>query len=382
MPKVLKNRVYFDSSSTTDIHPEVLKTYIDLLKSQYVNSESLYDEGAKINRNMEKARSAIAGLLDVRSDEVIYTGGSSESNSTAIKGVCFACPAKKHIIVSSVEHSSIMNCADQLERIFGYRVTYLPVNAEGKVRPEDVRAALTKDTAIVSVMHVNNETGAVNPIGEIKEIVKKESHAYFHSDLTQSAGKIPVDLHNIDLATLSAHKLEGLKGSGLLIRKIHVPVEPLICGGAQEGGLRGGTSNSAADLVFAKTLRLALEEMPAREKVIAGLYDRMRTGLNSIPGVEINSPEDGIHSILNFSYEGIPSEVMQNALNREGFMVSARSTCQSRSTNTSYVLKAMGMSDRRASSCIRVSFSHRNTTEEVDRFLVSLKEIIKNYGEL
>ncbi|MBR2990640.1 MAG: cysteine desulfurase [Solobacterium sp.] len=378
----MKNRVYFDSSSTTDIHPEVLKTYIDLLGTQYVNSESLYDEGAKINRNMEKARSAIAGLLGVRADEIIFTGGSSESNSTALKGVCFAQPKKKHIIVSSVEHSSIMNCCDQLERLFGYHVTYLPVGPDGKVRTEDVRRNLREDTALVSVMHVNNETGAVNPIDEIKEIVKKESHAYFHSDLTQSMGKIPVDLKHIDLATISAHKLEGLKGSGLLVRKIHVPMEALICGGDQEGGLRGGTSNAAADMVFARTLRLALEKEQEHRAYIRKLHDHMLAGLKEIEGVEINSPEDGIPQILNFSYEGIPSEVMQNALNREGFMVSARSTCHSRSAKTSYVLKAMGMSDRRASSCIRLSFSYRNTMEETDRFLVSLKEIIRNYGEL
>ncbi|MCR5372268.1 MAG: cysteine desulfurase [Solobacterium sp.] len=376
----MKNRVYFDSSSTTDIHPEVLKAYMDLLQTQYANSESLYDEGAKINRNMEKARSAIAGLLGVRAEEVIFTGGSSESNSTAVKGVCFAQPQKKHIIVSSIEHASIMNCCDQLERLFGYRVTYLPVTLEGKVRPEDVRRSLREDTALVSIMHVNNETGSVNPIDEIKEIVKKESHAYFHSDLTQSLGKIPVDLKHIDLATASAHKLEGLKGSGLLIRRIHVPLEPLICGGEQEGGLRGGTSNAAADMVFARTLRLALENEAKYSEHIQTLHDYTKKGLEQMEGIEINSPADGIPSILNFSYEGIPSEVMQNALNREGFMVSARSTCHSRSAKTSYVLKAMGMSDARASSCIRLSFSRQNTMEEADRFLASLKEVIKNYG--
>lgn len=377
---MLKNRVYFDSSSTTDIHPEVLKAYMDLLQTQYANSESLYDEGAKINRNMEKARSAIAGLLGVRADEIIFTGGSSESNSTAVKGVCFAQPQKKHIIVSSIEHASIMNCCDQLERLFGYRVTYLPVTPEGKVRPEDVRRSLREDTALVSIMHVNNETGSINPVDEIKEIVKKESHAFFHCDLTQSLGKIPVDLKHIDLATASAHKLEGLKGSGLLIRRIHVPLEPLICGGEQEGGLRGGTSNAAADMVFARTLRLALENEAKYSDHIQALHDYTKKGLEQIEGIEINSPADGIPSILNFSYEGIPSEVMQNALNREGFMVSARSTCHSRSAKTSYVLKAMGMSDARASSCIRLSFSRQNTMEEADRFLVSLKEVIKNYG--
>ena len=252
------DRVYFDNASTTNIHPEVLKSYISLLQKYYVNSESIYNEGIEINSMMEKARRAIAVLLEVQASDVIFTSGSSESNTSAIKGVCFANKNKKHIITTNVEHSSILNCCRQMEEVFGYRVTYLPVDSTGKVSLKQVKDAVDEDTAIVSIMYVNNESGAVNPINEISEYVKKKTHAYMHVDLTQSIGKVPLDMTNIDLASISAHKLEGLKGSGILVKKSFVPYVPLINGGEQEFGIRGGTSNALVDMMYAKTLRIAI----------------------------------------------------------------------------------------------------------------------------
>ncbi|NCB33557.1 MAG: aminotransferase class V-fold PLP-dependent enzyme, partial [Erysipelotrichia bacterium] len=240
--------------------------------------------------------------------------------------------------------------------------------------------ALDDDTVLVSIMMANNETGAVNPIPEIAEIVKKKSHAYMHTDMTQAIGKIPCSMKNIDLASMSAHKIEGLKGSGILVKRIHVPMEPLISGGEQEYGLRGGTSNACVNMMFAKTLRLALERESKYSTLIREMHDHLLEGLSAIEQIMINSPAEGIPETMNFSCEAIPSEVMQNALNRAGFMVSARSTCESKSNNPSYVLKAMGMSDRRASSCIRVSLSQENTIAEIDLFLAALKEIIEHYG--
>lgn len=373
-------RVYFDSASTTRINPEVLKTYESILEKYYVNSESLYDEGTEVYRMMEKARRAIAGLLDVTSEDIIFTSGSSESNTSAIKGVCFAQMEKKHIVTTCVEHSSILNCCAQMEKLFGYEVTYLPVDHNGKVRVEDVIKAVRDDTAIVSVMWANNESGAINPVEEIAAYVKKHTHAYMHSDLTQAIGKTEIHLENVDLASVSAHKLEGLKGSGILMKRRHVPFEPLINGGEQEYGLRGGTANSPSDMVFAKTLRLAMENGRKYHEHIVILHDELIKGLQSIEGMEVNSPADALASTINFSYEKIPSEVMQNALNRAGFMVSARSTCASKSNDPSYVLLAMGYSERRASCCIRVSLSYYNTMEEVHAFIEALKEIIENYG--
>lgn len=376
----MQRRVYFDSASTTPINPDVLKTYETLLENYYANSESLYDEGAEVSRMMEKARGAIAGLLGIKKEDIIFTSGSSESNTSAIRGVCFADMKKKHIITTNVEHSSILNCCRVMQEVFGYDVTYLPVGHDGKVTLEQVKRALRPDTAIVSIMYVNNESGSVNPVLEIADYVKKNSHAYMHVDLTQAIGKVPLDLSNIDLASISAHKMEGLKGSGILIKKRFVPFVPLINGGEQEYGERGGTSNAAVNTVFAKTLRLYLENNEKNHDQIQAMHDCLLKGLKEIPGVEINSMPDAVISTINFSYENIPSEVMQNALNRAGFMVSARSTCASKSTNPSYVLSAMGYSDQRASSCIRVSLSYHNTMEEVASFLKALKEIIEHYG--
>jgi cysteine desulfurase len=376
----VQRRIYFDNSSTTRIHPEVLKSYEQLLEKYYVNSESLYDEGSEISQMMEKARGAIAGLLGVHATDILFTSGSSESNSAAVKGCAFAQQNKKHIITTNVEHSSILNACAQLEQYFGYRITNLPVDGTGRINVDDLKKALDEDTAVVSIMYVNNESGAVNPISEIAEVVKKQSHAYLHVDLTQAVGKVPLDLANVDMASISAHKLEGLKGSGILMKKTYVPFIPLINGGEQEYGLRGGTANACADMVFAKTLRLAIENGKKYHLYIKDLRDRLVKGLLTIDGVEINSPEDAVVSTVNWSYEKIPSEVMQNALNAKGFMVSARSTCASKSDDPSYVLTAMGYSSRRASSCIRISLSYHNTEEEIDLFLTSLKEIIEHYG--
>ena len=376
----MKRRVYLDHAGTTKPDPEVLKTYTALLADHYANSESLYDEGSEVHRMMEKARSAAAGLLGVSPSELIFTGGSCESNSMAVKGTLLACPTKKHIITTPIEHSSILNAVKQMERLFGCQVTWLRLNEHGAVDAQEVRNALRPDTALVSVMCVNNETGAVNPIEEIASIVKKESHAYFHSDLTQAIGKIPVSLANVDLASISAHKLHGLKGSGILVKKTHVPMEPLISGGEQEYGLRGGTANAAADIVFAKTLRLALERQAQTAAHTAKLNQRLRQGLSEIEGIEFNSPVNAIPEVLNFSYEAIPSEVMQNELNRRGFMVSARSTCESNSNNPSYVLLAMGCSERRASCSIRVSLSLETNEAEIDAFIEAVKEMIQQYG--
>ncbi len=378
----MENRIYFDNASTTVLNKEVLQAYEKLLKTYFANSESLYEEGVEVSKMLEKARSATAGLLGVNANEILFTCGSSEANSMAIKGVSLAVPKKKHIVTTQIEHSSTMNSCAQMERLFNYRITYLPVNEEGKVSLEDVKEAVCEDTVLVSIMHVNNETGSINPIEEIAEYVKKKTHAYMHVDLTQSIGKIPCDLKHVDLASISAHKLEGLKGSGILMKKQHVPMEALISGGDQEFGLRGGTSNAFTNMVFAKTLRLALENGKKYHDQIKAMQDRLKEGLSEVEGIEFNSPSDGLYCTLNFSYEAIPSEVMQNALNKAGFMVSARSTCEASSNNPSYVLKAMGFSDKRASSCIRVCLSYHNTMEEVELFIQTVKDIASTYEEV
>ncbi|WP_273101669.1 cysteine desulfurase family protein [Bulleidia extructa] len=375
-------RVDFDSASTTNVQAQVLKTYIDLLQKEYANSESLYDEGVAMHLKLEKARAAIASLLQVQAQEIIFTSGASESNSAAIKGVCFAQRDKKHILTTSIEHSSVRHAVAQMAEIFNYEVTYLSVSEKGVISLEEMKKSLREDTAIVSIMAVNNEVGSIQPIQEVGEYVKKHSHAYFHVDLTQAIGKVELDMKYIDLASMSAHKMNGLKGSGILVKKKHVPFVPLINGGEQEFGLRGGTANALVDLVLAKTLRLYLEEQKKKRPHIQALKERMVTGLRKLEGVWINSPSEGIANIVNFSYPKIPSEVMQNALNKKGFMVSAKSTCDSKSSEPSEVLMAMGLGRDRSLSSIRVSFHGENTLEEVDSFLKAYREVIQQYGLL
>lgn len=375
-------RVDFDSASTTNVQAQVLKTYIDLLQKEYANSESLYDEGVAMHLKLEKARAAIASLLQVQAQEIIFTSGASESNSAAIKGVCFAQRDKKHILTTSIEHSSVRHAVAQMAEIFNYEVTYLSVSEKGVISLEEMKKSLREDTAIVSIMAVNNEVGSIQPIQEVGEYVKKHSHAYFHVDLTQAIGKVELDMKYIDLASMSAHKMNGLKGSGILVKKNHVPFIPLINGGEQEFGLRGGTANALVDLVLAKTLRLYLEEQKKKRPHIQALKKRLVTGLRKLEGVWINSPSEGIANIVNFSYPKIPSEVMQNALNKKGFMVSAKSTCDSKSSEPSEVLMAMGLGRDRSLSSIRVSFHGENTLEEVDSFLKAYREVIQQYGSL
>ncbi len=375
----MQARIYFDNASTTKINPEVLKTYEKLLENYYANSESLYNEGNEIRNMLDKSRAQIADLLGVNNEEIIFTSGASEANASAIKGVAFSFPNKKHIITTTIEHSSVLFACKQMEEVFGYEVTYLPINKEGLIDLETLKKALRKDTVLVTIMHVNNEIGSILPIKEIAEYVKLNSEAYMHVDCTQSIGKIDVDMRNIDLASFSAHKIHGLKGSGVLMKKKHVPFVELIVGGEQEFGLRGGTTNAISDIVLAKTLRLAMENKDKLFEHAKILQNYAISKLEEIDGILINSPKNNIPCIINFSYEKIPSEVMQNALNERGFMVSARSTCESKN-NYSYVIKAMGYSDTRASSCIRLSFGLENNKEEIDLFLEALKEIIKQYG--
>lgn len=372
--------IYFDSASTTKLNDEVLTAYHSLLAKTFANSESLYDAGMEMHNLMEKSRAAIASFLHILPQEVYFTSGASESNSAIIKGVAFANRDKgKHIITTCVEHSSVMNACRQLAEEFGFEITYLPVDPTGKIRISDLEKALRSDTILVSIMYVNNESGAIMPLEEIKRVVKK-SRAVLHVDCVQALGKLDIDLKNIDCASFSAHKINGLKGSGLLIKKQHIRMLPLINGGQQEMGLRGGTANAPANIVWAKTLRLALEKQVSSMKHIHQLNQLLRNELTKMEEIHFNSGEDALDTILNFSVSGLTSEVLMNALNAKGICVSAQSTCSSKSTSASHVLLAMGIDEEAARRSIRISLSKENTEKEIIYFIQVLKESIKQYG--
>jgi len=369
-------KVYFDAVSSTNVDSEVLDTYKKILDKHYCNSDALYDDGVAIYSLMEKSRSTIADLLKVEADEVIFTSGSSESNSTAIKSVCLGQKERKHIVSTVTEHHSLLYALEQLEEYFGFEVTYLKPNEDGVVTAEMVKKALRPDTILVSVMACNNELGLINDIDGIKKVVKANSGTYFHSDLTQAIGKMKIDLKDIDLASISAHKIHGLKGSGLLIKKQYVKMIPLINGGQQEFGLRGGTSNAPANIVLAKTLRKALENMDRYHDYLLDYHKRFVEELKKVDGVTINSKENGIPTLINISTP-LTSEVMLNALNLKGIMISSKSTCGSRKNSPNLTLESMGIDGNHT---IRISFDYTNTYEEIDYFITSIKEIIEKYG--
>lgn len=372
----MSKKIYFDSVSTTSLNEEVLKSYKQLLDTYYCNSDALYDDGVAVYNLQEKSRRLIGEMLGVEAEEVIFTSGASEANSLAIKGYCLNYPGRGHLITSTYEHSSVYNAFKQLEEVFGFEVTYLKPNKHGVIEPEQVRSALRDNTLLVSIMMVNNEIGAINDVTKIAEIVRHHSGTVFHSDLTQAIGKVPVDLRNIDLASFSAHKIHGLKGSGALIKKRHIRLLPLISGGQQEFGLRGGTSNAPANIVLAKTLRIALEQMERQHAHLEHLHNYFKEHIKAVNGVSINSDEKALPSLFNISTP-LTSEVLLNVLNSRGIMVSSKSTCGSRKNEENRALAALDVDDNYV---IRVSFDFSNTTAEIDCFIDCLKEAIKHYA--
>lgn len=372
------NKIYFDNVATTSLNEEVKKTYFDLLNKYYCNSDALYDDGVNVYNLQEKSRSNIANMLDIQPNEIIFTSGASEANNLAIKGLCFKNPDKKHIITSCYEHSSVYNAIKQLETEFGYKVTYLQPKENGLIDSNDIKNSLTNDTILVSIMFVNNEIGVINNINEIKEIVKKNSRAYFHSDITQGFCKLDIDFRDIDLASFSAHKIHGLKGSGALIKKTHVELLPLISGGQQEQGIRGGTSNALVNIVLAKTIRLALENKDKYYDYLRELNDYFTSNISEVDGVIVHTFPNRIKTLYSITTP-IPSEVLVNGLNNKGIMVSSKSTCSSKTSKTNRTLSALGIDEDHT---IRVSLDFNNTKEEIDIFIIALKELIKNYGQV
>jgi len=366
-------KVYLDAVSTTSVDPEVKDTYKKLLDEYYCNSDALYDDGVAIYDMQEKARELIENYLGIRKNEIIFTSGASEANSLAIKGLALKHPEKKHLITSIYEHSSVYNSFKQLENDFGYEVTYLPPDENGQITPQAVEKALRPDSLLVSIMQVNNEIGAVNDISEIGKTVKKHPGVYFHTDITQGLGKIDADLNNADMASFSAHKIHGLKGSGALYKKAHIELLPLISGGQQEYSMRGGTSNALCNIILAKTLRIALANKEKYHDQIMSLHERLIKGLD--PRVTVNY-DKGLPTLINISTP-LTSEVLLNALNEKGIMVSSKSTCGSKKNEVNRTLRSMGIDEDHA---IRVSFDYSNTPAEIAYFNETLKEILDKYA--
>ena len=371
--------IYLDYVATTPLRPEVLTTYNNLLEKYFFNADSIYDKGIEVNRLMEHSRKLISEMLKVKEDELIFTSCGSESNNLAIKGVAFQYQNRgKHIITTAIEHSSVYETCKELEKTFGFEVTYLKVDQKGRISLQELQDSIRDDTILVSIMYVNNEIGVINPIEEIKQIVKKYDKIKLHFDMVQALGKLPIDLTDVDLASFSAHKIYGLKGSGLLFKRRSTTIVPLINGGQQEFGMRGGTSNACSNIVFAKTLRLALEDFDNKAKHIKMINSYARKCLSQVEGVIINSDETCcISSILNFSCPGYKPEVILHDLESEEIYLSTRSACSSKSENISRIMAQLNLDKEIASSALRISFGEHTTIEDIDKFCYYLQESLR-----
>lgn len=371
--------IYFDNAATTPVHPEVAALFVKLLQ-EYGNPDSLHALGRKTSHLLNESRLRIANMLHVRKDEIIFTSCASESNSMAIVGYALANTKRgKRIITSNAEHSSNQSAMKFLEQM-GFEVIYLPIHEDGQIHAQDVAKAMTDDTILVSLIHVSNEMGAINDLSAISDVVHQNPTCVFHGDCTQSFGKIDIPMDKLDMMTMSAHKIHGVKGSALLYKKFNIELQPLLFGGQQEQGLRGGTENAPTHIALAKTIRLALQEQEATQKKIKAIKDRLITRLQEIEGAKVLSPKDGADSILCVCFEQMTSQVLQNALDERGICVSAISTCESKHAGPNPVLINMGCTQKEATHNIRLSFSNQNTLKEADQFIDTVKEIIAAYG--
>ena len=373
--------IYADNSATTKLSPVVLEKMLPYLTEVYGNPSSIYRIGGKAREALDQARENIAKNLGAqRANEIYFTSGGSESDNWAIKGVAHAMKkkGKTHIITSKFEHHAVLHTCEALEKE-GFEVTYLDVYENGLVRPQDVAAAIREDTALASVMYANNEIGTIQPIPEIGKICR-ERGVIFHTDAVQAAGyvRINVEEQHIDLLSMTAHKLHGPKGCGLLYVRRGVPIETLIHGGAQERGRRAGTENVAGVIGLDAALELALDGMEERNKRLSSLRDRLMDELLKIERSRVNG--DRVHRLpnnVNMCFEGIEGESLLLRLDMNGISASSGSACTSGSLDPSHVLLAIGLPHEIAHGSMRLSFSEETTDEDIDVIAAVVPEVVQ-----
>mgnify|MGYP004457499061 FL=1 len=379
--------IYFDNSATTKMAHEALETYSQVVTKIWGNPSSLHKLGDRAHGLLEASRKQVADLLGVNTDEIYFTSGGTESNNTAIKGTAWAKREfGKHIITSSVEHASVANTFTELENL-GFRVTRLPVDKEGRVNPEDLKAALDKDTTLVSIMGVNNEIGTIQPIKEISEILADYPNIHFHVDNVQALGKgiwDQVFTSRVDMMSFSSHKFHGPRGIGILYKKRGRMLMPLCEGGGQEKGLRSGTENLAAIAAMAKAARLLLTDEKEKADREYAIKEKISKYLAGKPGIHIFSPlkADFAPHILCFALEGIRGETLVHTLEDQDIYISTTSACASKKADEASTLVAMKTPDAIATSAVRLSFDESNTLEEADEFIAAFDEIYQHFAKI
>jgi len=390
-------KIYFDYAATTPLDGSVLRKMLPYLKENYGNPSSVHKFGRDAAEAIDIARGETAKFLGCKETEIIFTGSATESDNLAIKGLIKALRKQKragekiHIITSQIEHKAVLETCKELEKE-GVRVTYLPVGADGIINLEDLEAEILPETDLVSIMYANNETGAIQPIKEIGRLIKKinenkEHRVYFHSDAVQAANWLDcrVDELGVDLMTLSAHKIYGPKGVGLLYVRQSTPLHPLITGGGQEWKLRAGTENVAGIVGLGEAIR-QIKNQKSKFKFIASLRDKLVADvLIMIPGSKLNGPTNSnqkLPNIANFSFRGVEGEAMVLALDQEGIAVSTGSACTSQELTPSHVLIAMGRSELEAHASLRISLGKYSTKAEINYFLKVFPAIIERLRKI
>lgn len=364
--------MYLDNSATTQVSKEVLDEMMPYFTEEFGNPSTLYGIGRESKKALELARQRVADSINAKKDEIIFTSGGSESDNLAIKGIAFKLAKKgKHIITSEIEHPAVKNTLGFLESL-DFKVTYLPVYENGIIKIEDLEEAITDETILITIMHGNNEIGTIQPIGEIGRIAH-EKGIKFHTDAVQTFGKIEVDIEklNVDLLSLSSHKVNGPKGVGALYVKKGTRVVPLIHGGGQEKGIRSGTENVSGIVGFGKACELAVENLKEHyEKHIALRDELIEKVLSRIPDSYLNGdPEKRLPNIVNFRFKAIEGESLILLLDAKGYQASTGSACSSNTLEASPVLAALGLDPVDVHGSLRVSLSPESDDFNIDEFV-------------
>lgn len=376
--------IYLDNNATTKVDELVFEEMRPYFCELYGNPSSMHFFGGQVQRKLDEARNRVAALLGALPEEIIFTSCGTESDNAAIRSALEVFPEKRHIITTRVEHPAVLTLCRNLSKR-GYRVTEIAVDGEGRLDLDELKSAVDDDTAIVSIMYANNETGVVFPIEEIGKIVKQKD-ALFHTDAVQAVGKIPMDMKNstIDLLSLSGHKLHAPKGIGALYLRKGVPFRPMLVGGHQEKNRRAGTENSASIIALGKACELAMQAMEDENTRVKAMRDRLEKEiLAAVPNVRVNGGKtERLPNTLSVAFEFVEGEAILLLLNEKGVCASSGSACTSGSLEPSHVLRAMGVPFTCAHGSIRFSLSRFNTDDDIDLIVRELPPIIHRLREM
>lgn len=380
-----KHRIYMDHAASTPVRKEVLDAMMPYFSEKYGNASSLHSFGREAAQAMEASRAEIARIIGAKPEEIIFTSGGTESDNLAIKGIALSNGRKSgHIITSLIEHPAVMSTCRYLERK-GFKVTYLPVDSDGMVSVADVRASITDETFLVTIMHANNEIGSVQPIEGIARVCK-EKGVLFHTDAVQTFCKLPINVHRmeIDMMSLSGHKIYGPKGIGVLYVKQGIILEPVAHGGPHEMERRAGTENVAGMVGFATAAQLAIKEMPKEMKRQAKLRDKIIEQVMEVTkGMKINgSMRNRLPNNINFSFVGLEGESLVLRLDRAGVAASTGSACSSKKLEPSHVLLAIGLTPELAHGSLRISLGKDNTDTDVNYLITALPRVVRDLRDI